>query len=65
MVDLGIAFAWIAISAAGAKGLSAFGHVAAGNHAEAERGSRTGDGVLAHEDIYPIDLPPRRRSAKP
>jgi hypothetical protein len=64
MVELGVALAWIAISAAGLQWLTACARVAASGCAEEELASYAGHGVLAHEDLYPIDPPPRPRGAR-
>lgn len=58
MVDLGVALTWIAISAAGAKGLSVFARAAATNDREAELASLTFDDDSAYDDPYPIDAFP-------
>jgi hypothetical protein len=60
MVDLGVAIAWIAISAASAKGLSAFVRAAAMSDVEAEPVALTGDGVARHDGLSrAIDISPR------
>ncbi len=60
MVDLGVAITWIAISAASAKGLSAFARAAVMNDVETEPAALTGDGVSTHDGLLrAIDISPR------
>jgi hypothetical protein len=65
MVDLGVALTWIAISAASAKGLSALARAAATSDADAELAALTGEGMLAHDAQYQLDIPPRLLRARP
>jgi hypothetical protein len=58
ITDLGVAFTWIAISAASLKGLSAFARAMAMGDTE-ELASFIPDGAWAHTDLHPIDAPPR------
>lgn len=50
MIDVGVAFTWIAISAASAKGLIVLARAAAATNAEAELASLTVDEEPAHAD---------------
>ena len=55
MIDVGVALTWIAISAAGAKWLSALARMTASGRANAELASIGGEEPLAHEDIYALE----------
>ncbi|MGA9876065.1 MAG: hypothetical protein WBQ21_09670 [Solirubrobacteraceae bacterium] len=60
MVDLGVAIAWIAISAASAKGLSAFARAARTNDTETELAAFAGDCVLVDDGpLHAIGVSPR------
>jgi hypothetical protein len=58
MVDLGVALTWIAISAASARGLSAFARATARGGDEQEPVPAGVDGAVAHARPYPMDFPP-------
>jgi hypothetical protein len=57
MVDVGVALAWIAISAASARGLSAFARATARGGSEEEPAPAGANGAFARTGTYPIDLP--------
>jgi hypothetical protein len=52
MVDIGVALTWIAISAASAKGLSAFARATATTDADTESAYAAGNDALAHDGSY-------------
>ena len=54
MIDLGVAFAWIAISVASTKGLSAFARSAAANDTDEELASPAVNGAFAHTGLLAI-----------
>jgi hypothetical protein len=61
MVDFGVAVAWIAISAASAKGLTAFGRAAAASCIEDELARQGGEGTLVHDGFLThLNAPARR-----
>ncbi len=61
MVEFGVAIAWIAISAASAKGLMAFGRAAAAGCAEEELSWQSAEGTFAHDGLLArVDAPARR-----
>jgi hypothetical protein len=66
MVDIGVALTWIAISAASAKGLSAFARATAMSETENELASLTVGDSLASTGSGPhaIDLHPRPLGGK-
>jgi hypothetical protein len=61
MVDFGVAVAWIAISAASAKGLTVFGRAAAAGCLEDELAWPGGEGTLVHDGLLAhLDAPASR-----
>jgi hypothetical protein len=68
MVDLGVAFTWIVISAASAKGLSAFARAAANNEIQEELAADMHEDGPARDDPYDpylLDVPSRPLSVCP
>jgi hypothetical protein len=61
MIDFGVVVAWIAISAASAKGLTVFGRAAAASCAEAELAWQGGEGTLVNGGFLAhLDAPATR-----
>ncbi len=61
MVDFGVAVAWIAISAASAKGLTIFGRAAAASCIQDELAWQGSDGTLVHDGFLAhLDASARR-----
>jgi hypothetical protein len=61
MVDFGVAVAWIAISAASAKGLTAFGRAAAASCLKDELAWPASEGMLVHDGFMAhLDAPASR-----
>ncbi|HWX87170.1 MAG TPA: hypothetical protein VNX67_03245 [Solirubrobacteraceae bacterium] len=64
MIDLGVAFTWIAISAASAKGLAVFARAAAEPDLEAELALLAADGGSRY-DAYPAGTSAHPQSSHP
>jgi hypothetical protein len=64
MIDLGVAFTWIAISAAGAKGLAVFARAAATPDLEADLAPLVAEGGPGL-DGYPTEALAHPRSLRP
>lgn len=65
MIDLGVAFAWVAISAAGAKGLAVFARAAAAtDNADAELALLAMEGGSAHDGYPVLEAPARPKSLR-
>jgi hypothetical protein len=61
MIDFGVAVAWIAISAASAKGLAAFGRATAASCVEDDLAWPGGESILAYDGFWPhLDGPAHR-----
>jgi hypothetical protein len=60
IVDLDIALAWIAISAASAKGLTVFARAAVTSETEEESTPTSFDGGRAYSTRHPIGAQPRQ-----
>lgn len=63
MVDVGVALAWVTISAVSLKGLSAFGRVSAYGRGQTDLARCEGE--LALDEIYPVLGLPTASSGDP